>query len=370
MFNFLEKINYKKLFMNNTDPLDLIERLNIPNHSNVISKPQVLILTRKLDIESDLLGIQLLKNGIEYVKITEEDIPLKLGIEFIPGNKNKYLLKLGKKSINCKDIKLVLFRYFDLKFLEYYTGVYQLYYQQQWYQVFNYLQTVLKCTWINCPQKTFEAENRLYQLIMAHELGFNIPESCITNLSESAESFLRNHPDETIVKVLHHHEITFKQLSHRFLTNTLNSKMIPQFNQLKYAPVILQEKITNQEELRVTIIGNKIFPVSLSTTKDKMDYSDLHKIQEKDLRFQHLDIDKKMRKMCMKMNHVMGLMVSSLDFIVDTEGAIYFLEINPIGDWNWLEKHLKLSITESLVALVKKYLRDTEKAVNIDRLHR
>jgi hypothetical protein len=58
------------------------------------------------------------------------------------------------------------------------------------------------------------------------------------------------------------------------------------------------------------------------------------------------------------MNNLLGLEVSSLDFIVDINGEICFLEVNPIGDWNWLEKHLKLSITETVTKLIKKYLKD------------
>ena len=64
--------------------------------------------------------------------------------------------------------------------------------------------------------------------------------------------------------------------------------------------------------------------------------------------------------MCLKMNQVLGLDVSSLDFIVGNNGLIYFLEVNPIGDWNWLEKHLNLSITENLLKLVKKHLRNSK----------
>ena len=62
--------------------------------------PKVLILTKKTDIESDLVGIKFLKNGIDYVKITEEDIPLNFHIEFKIGSFNDpSVLHLGNKKI-------------------------------------------------------------------------------------------------------------------------------------------------------------------------------------------------------------------------------------------------------------------------------
>ncbi|MDQ2685815.1 MAG: hypothetical protein M3Y25_08240, partial [Thermoproteota archaeon] len=57
MFNFLEKLDYKEVLKNNTNPLDLIDKLNIGKRTNDEVSPKVLILTKKLDIESDLLGI-------------------------------------------------------------------------------------------------------------------------------------------------------------------------------------------------------------------------------------------------------------------------------------------------------------------------
>lgn len=187
--------------MNNTNPLELIGRLNISKKGNSSTSPKVLILTKKMDIESDLLGIQCLKNGIDYVKITEEDIPLNFHFEFKIGKFNDSMLHLGKRKFNIDEIKIILFRYFDPKFLNYYPGgVYQMYLAQQWYQAFNCLPIALDAIWINNPQRTFESENRLNQLLSAQRLGFSIPETLITNEMEAAKKFFKRFPKSTIVK--------------------------------------------------------------------------------------------------------------------------------------------------------------------------
>lgn len=158
--------------MNNTNPLELVEQLNKSKKGNSIASPRVLILTKKIDIESDLLGIQLLKNGIEYIKITEEDIPLNFRFEFKVGKFKDSILWLGNRKVIPDEIKIVLFRYFDLKFLNFYrAGIYQMYFAQQWYQAFNCIQVALDALWINNPQRTFEAENRLNQLRLAQKMG-------------------------------------------------------------------------------------------------------------------------------------------------------------------------------------------------------
>jgi glutathione synthase/RimK-type ligase-like ATP-grasp enzyme len=347
--------------MNNTNPLELIGRLNISKKGNSSTSPKVLILTKKMDIESDLLGIQCLKNGIDYVKITEEDIPLNFHVEFKVGKFNDSMLHLGKRKFNIDEIKIILFRYFDPKFLNYYSGgVHQMYLAQQWYQAFNCLPIALDAIWINNPQRTFESENRLNQLLSAQRLGFSIPETLITNEMEAAKKFFKRFPKSTIVKVLHHHEIYLNQKSYRFLTNNIETSHLSKFNELTYAPVIFQKKIENDSEIRVTVINDKAFSCKISTIKEKRNFSDLHKIKEKELIFSEISLDKKIEKLCIKLNRKLGLLVSSIDFVQGKNGELLFLEINPIGDWNWIEKHTNLPITKSMFDFVNDFLNKKE----------
>ena len=48
----------------------------------------------------------------------------------------------------------------------------------------------------------------------------------------------------------------------------------------------------------------------------------------------------------LNLNRSLGLLVSSIDFVQSKNGELLFLEINPIGDWNWIEKHTNLPITK------------------------
>ena len=139
-------------------------------------------------------------------------------------------------------------------------------------------------------------------------------------------------------------------------TSIVSSNHISRFDGLRYAPVILQEKIPNNKEIRITVVKDKVFPVSITTTKDKNKYSDLHKIEERFLKFESLEIEKSIRKRCVELNKQMGLLVSSIDFVEDKKGQMYFLEVNPIGDWNWLEKHVNSRITDTLSKLILRSL--------------
>ena len=53
--------------------------------------------------------------------------------------------------------------------------------------------------------------------------------------------------------------------------------------------------------------------------------------------------------MCINMLNEFRLNFGAFDFIVDERGKWIFLEVNPNGQWLWLEKILDLSISYRIV---------------------
>jgi hypothetical protein len=45
----------------------------------------------------------------------------------------------------------------------------------------------------------------------------------------------------------------------------------------------------------------------------------------------------------------MGLTYAALDFVVTPEGEHVFLEINPAGQWGWIERALGMPITDAIL---------------------
>jgi glutathione synthase/RimK-type ligase-like ATP-grasp enzyme len=43
----------------------------------------------------------------------------------------------------------------------------------------------------------------------------------------------------------------------------------------------------------------------------------------------------------------------AIDFIIDEYGKLFFLEVNPTGDWLWIENETKLRIRRAVVDLLE-----------------
>ena len=50
----------------------------------------------------------------------------------------------------------------------------------------------------------------------------------------------------------------------------------------------------------------------------------------------------------------MGLVYGALDFVIGPDGTWTFLEVNPGGQFGWLQMHTRLPMTETLAGLLAK----------------
>ena len=115
-------------------------------------------------------------------------------------------------------------------------------------------------------------------------------------------------------------------------------------NELSLAPVIFQEEIEGKTDYRVTIIGDDIYCVKIKTR-------DRHVLDWRTIRggisYEEADLPKPIADKCIKMMRKFDLMFGAID-IVESGGAYYFLEINPNGEWGWLQKNANIPIAETL----------------------
>lgn len=61
-----------------------------------------------------------------------------------------------------------------------------------------------------------------------------------------------------------------------------------------------------------------------------------------------------MYQKCLALVKNLGLVFGCIDMIVTPEGKYVFLEINPNGQWMWIEELSELPIAESIVSMLIK----------------
>ena len=355
---FVDKISTISDKKDNTDfKYILTNKLKVIPEGFHFSDKSVLILSRSEDYEADLIGIELLRKGIDYVRLNIEDITHSLNITCSIESKSnpECQINIGSTNIKTSDIAVVLFRDFTHQ-LSSFDGIdlKSVFMYQQWSDALQVLYSRLKCSWINTPNATQRASNRICQLISAKDVGFDIPSTLITNDPKMANNFYHVNNGNIILKVLHHHDIEMRNKSYSIYSHQATESDLLRFSDLAYAPCILQEKLKKQSELRVTVVGDQVFAAEIKTGSLAEVQDDIHRFQLSQFSKKSVELKREDKSRCIRMIKSLGLNYGAIDFLITENGKLNFLEINPTGDWMWIERQTKLPVTKAVVDLIKK----------------
>jgi glutathione synthase/RimK-type ligase-like ATP-grasp enzyme len=298
-----------------------------------------------------------------------DDVPKKTRICYSISKDADTKIEFGVlgKTLDSARIPVVLLRHFNLRSINFNTeDVANVFSLDQWDEAIRSLQSKLKCEWINAPESTIHAGDHVQQLSIAKVLGFRIPSTLITNDPKSARQFYHAHHENILLKMIHHHTIEVKNKVFFIYSHVVREQDLVIFDDLIHAPSILQERIDKKSDLRVTVVGERVFGVELDSQSDVKGRHDINRCQLSKLIKKPIKLDKTMRKKCVKLIKHLGLKYGAIDFVMDKMANPYFLEVNPIGDWLWIEHQTGLRITEAMVDLIEGFYRNSNKLRKIE----
>lgn len=122
------------------------------------------------------------------------------------------------------------------------------------------------------------------------------------------------------------------------------------------APCIFQKRILKKSELRITIVGDQVFAAKLSLKSKESLEGDIHLCKSpEDIDIEPLlDLAHDIKSRILDLMVAFGLEYGSLDFIVDWNDKLIFLEVNPTGDWAYIEDATGMPITAAVTNLIMK----------------
>ena len=89
-----------------------------------------------------------------------------------------------------------------------------------------------------------------------------------------------------------------------------------------------------KSDIRVTIVGNEVFAVRILSRGLGIP-GDWRVVPKVDLEYQDIVLDDLVTERCRLLTRRLGLSFAAIDLIVTPDG-IFFIEVNPTGEWGWL----------------------------------
>lgn len=303
-----------------------------------------LFLTNREDISIEYL-IEKYRNVSEnYLRINSEDIEL-VEFDINPAEKTKCYIENFEYDLST--VKSVLFKRAPTKFNNLSEDENKAYLNNEKKHFFEGLYLSLEnAKWVNPMFATHIAERKIYQLKVANQLGFNIPKSVITNQLSRALSFLKENPI-SIIKPISNGLQVLKDRTYSIYTTEITHQAFKDLDlaEIFSTPVFLQERIKNDSDIRVTIVGDNIFAAKIKKESDDVDWRkpDIKKL------YDQIMLPLSLQEKLLGLNRFFKMIYSAIDLILTPQGEYIFLEINPVGEWVWLEQELHFGISDCLI---------------------
>jgi glutathione synthase/RimK-type ligase-like ATP-grasp enzyme len=124
---------------------------------------------------------------------------------------------------------------------------------------------------------------------------------------------------------------------------------------VQYAPVIFQEYIEARYDLRITVVGDSIFPAAIYSqeTAYKVDF----RMDIANARIEAVRLPPAVEAQLQALMARLGLVYGAIDMRLTPDERYVFLEINPAGQWLFIEQRSMQPITACLATTLAKHNR-------------
>jgi len=202
--------------------------------------------------------------------------------------------------------------------------------------------------WISPHWNVIKAEYKPYQLSIASKVGFEIPKTLITSNPDEVRKFWSNCHREMIIKLLAVSPIE----DHVIYANKLSQKDIANINTIRFSSAIFQEYIPKKYELRITVVGDRVFSVKIDSQSHRGTKVDWRRRINKELNLTPAELPRNIENKCIELTKQLGLRFGCIDMIVTPDNHYVFLEINPNGQWWFAQAHTGLPIASTIADLL------------------
>lgn len=186
------------------------------------------------------------------------------------------------------------------------------------------------------------AASKMLQYRIAQSVGLTIPDTCFSNREEDILRFADGHKD-MILKPIESSNIWDDNNKEQwvFYSQKCPSDSLCCLPDEAFSQTVsfLQPYIEKEFELRITVVGEKVFVTkinsqSLEESTGKVDWRQGY---DHGIQFIECGLPDDVRIKCLAFLRKMGLSFGCFDFIVTPSGEYVFLECNPNGQWLWVE---------------------------------
>jgi hypothetical protein len=193
------------------------------------------------------------------------------------------------------------------------------------------------------------AESKQLQLELARAVGLAVPRTLITNDPAAVRAFWDECAGRVVTKMMASFAIHEDGKEKVVFTTPLKTDDLDALDGLRLCPMTFQEQLEKRIELRVTVVGRRVFAAAIDSNALERSRTDWRRegLALVD-RWRPYALPAEVERKLLALMDALGLNYGAADFVVTPEDRHVFLEVNPAGEFFWLERGNPLGISDAL----------------------
>jgi len=320
----------------------------------------ILIITNRQDLTADFVVRELNRRGIAFARLNTDEFPLNCqAISSISNDcppQASLIWTNRPKPLHFQQVRAVWYRrpvppVVDSEITD--PGV-RHFAIDECYEFLRGVWYSLDCYWMSHPDSIRRAEHKLVQLKDARHCEFILPKTIVTNSPSEVTSLNAQCRDGIIAKPLYLGFVKQGDSGAFIYTTRLTAEHLADNLAISLAPAIYQERIPKVADIRVTVVGEEVFAVKIVAPHLPDDIPDWRYLEYTELQHIPYSLPHNEQEKCRMLVRRLGLEFGAIDYALTEAGEHVFLEINPNGQWAWLETAtgcpISIAIVNRLVA--------------------
>jgi hypothetical protein len=307
----------------------------------------LLILTSDKDLTADFLIVELINRHLPYFRLNAEELATAGFVFSLTGNTVRREVSIGARTLDLNEVRAVWYRRaihpgpvagLSRGETAFVTGELR--------HLAMGLVLNPDITWINPIDSVSVAEHKLYQLQVARQVGFRVPRTLVSRDASELRRFAAANEFGTICKPIFHGMFVDEATAYSVYTRRVTPESFDA-DCVEVCPVLLQEEIARSADVRTTFIGSRCFVADIKGDPSLVDWRD----PDVSVSYSAASLSDGAQRMCRAMLDKLGLIYGAFDFVRTPEGELVFLEVNPTGEWAWLEDRLGFPMRDAFIQL-------------------
>lgn len=312
--------------------------------------PRVLIVSNRHDAHVPLVTRHLEAFGASFFVLNTETFGDQVTGSGVVGSTNRLRLYSGAVTIDLREVLSTWYRRPEMPAMARLVDrEAQRFAQEEQKAFLDGLLASLECEWLSHPSAIRDAGHKLRQLEVAKAIGFTVPPTLISQTPREILEFRTSVGRPLAAKLIAKGppRATTPAEQYVVFTQRLADEDLQDTAALGACAALYQPYIDKQFELRVTVVGKEVFTCRIDSQATERTRVDWRNYDLANTPHSAFGLDDKTKELCLKLVRHFGLNFAAIDLICTPSDEIVFLEINPNGQWGWIQELTGLPIAEA-----------------------